>query len=219
MTEGPLLEALHSRRYIGGFTHTFYRYPAAASPELVRELVVRLSRPEDYVLDPFMGGGTTIVEALAHGRRALGFDVNRLALLIARAKTTPLTARDRDCISEWIQADPLRVPWLGTQDRRAANLPDEIRHPIGAALSALDHLDNSRQRTFVRCALLRIGQWALEARDASPGVETLHRKLNETIQGMLKGLDQFVESARAHGVPKSGIVEGRRLLGVGAVTA
>jgi len=49
-----------------------------------------------------MGSGTTLVEALAAGRRAVGFDIDPLAMLISSVKTRSieqqkLSKRTRDC--------------------------------------------------------------------------------------------------------------------------
>ena len=68
-------------------THGFHAYPARSHPRLVRRLIDALSRPGDRVVDPFCGSGTTLVEAFASGRRALGFDVNGVAVRLARLKT------------------------------------------------------------------------------------------------------------------------------------
>ena len=45
-------------------------------------------------MDPFMGSGTTNVEALARGRPSVGLEVNPFARLLARVKTTPLETDD-----------------------------------------------------------------------------------------------------------------------------
>jgi hypothetical protein len=47
----------------------------------------RLSNLGDVVLDPFMGSGTSIVEAQRLGRHSIGIDVNPISCLMARAKT------------------------------------------------------------------------------------------------------------------------------------
>lgn len=46
------------------------------SPALVRHLIHTHSRPGDTVLDCFLGGGTTVYEALMMGRQAVGVDCN-----------------------------------------------------------------------------------------------------------------------------------------------
>jgi hypothetical protein len=45
-------------------------------------------------MDPFMGGETVIVEALASGRSTVGIDINSLAHFITTVKTTPLSQED-----------------------------------------------------------------------------------------------------------------------------
>src|SRR6266849_10336488 len=49
-------------------------YRACFKPQLPRFFVDRLTRPGDVVYDPFMGRGTTLVEAALMGRRAYGCD-------------------------------------------------------------------------------------------------------------------------------------------------
>ncbi len=46
--------------------------------------------PGEVVLDPMAGSGTTLLEAYLAGRRGIGFDIDPLALRIAKAKTCPL---------------------------------------------------------------------------------------------------------------------------------
>jgi site-specific DNA-methyltransferase (cytosine-N4-specific) len=49
---------------------------ATFPPELVRRCVLIGSRPDDYVLDPFLGSGTTAVVARQQGRRFIGCEVS-----------------------------------------------------------------------------------------------------------------------------------------------
>lgn len=71
-------------------THALHKYPAKFYPELPRYLIKRYSTAGDTVLDPFCGSGTTNVEALLAGRHSIGIDIDPLARLLARVKTTPL---------------------------------------------------------------------------------------------------------------------------------
>src|SRR5262249_6325984 len=54
----------------------------------------RLTRPGDVVYDPFMGRGTTPVQAALMGRHPLGNDVNPLSLLLTRPRLAPPTLDD-----------------------------------------------------------------------------------------------------------------------------
>jgi len=49
---------------------------ATFPPELVRRCILVGSRSDDYVLDPFLGSGTTAAVAREHGRRFIGCEVN-----------------------------------------------------------------------------------------------------------------------------------------------
>jgi len=91
-----LLESLRSEDRVQGYTHNFYRYPARFSPLFAGEIISKFSREGDVILDAFMGGGTTIVEAIANGRKAIGFDINPIAYLVTKVKTTPLSVNDRN---------------------------------------------------------------------------------------------------------------------------
>ena len=51
--------------------------------------------------DPFMGGGTTLVEALALGREAVGFDISALATFVAEVKTTVYEDRVIAAVDRW----------------------------------------------------------------------------------------------------------------------
>ena len=70
--------------------HSFHRYFGKLIPAIPRFAIRELTKPGDLVLDPFCGSGTTIVEAVLAGRRAIGLDLNPLAALVTKAKTTPL---------------------------------------------------------------------------------------------------------------------------------
>jgi len=71
-------------------THGFYTYPAKFIPQLAKRLIKENSKEGDIVIDPFMGSGTTVVEALVNKRIGIGTDINEIAHLIAKVKTTPI---------------------------------------------------------------------------------------------------------------------------------
>lgn len=71
-------------------THGYHRYPAKFIPQLVSRLIDEYSNPGERICDSFGGCGTTLVEARLAGRPSFGFDVNPVAVLITRAKTTPI---------------------------------------------------------------------------------------------------------------------------------
>lgn len=73
-------------------THGYYTYPAKFIPQLASRLIKEYSQEDDVIIDPFMGSGTTIVEAIVNNRVGIGTDINNIAYLIAKVKTTPIPA-------------------------------------------------------------------------------------------------------------------------------
>lgn len=66
-------------------------YRACFKAQLPEFLIARLTNPGDVVFDPFMGRGTTPVQAALMRRRAFGNDINPLSVLLARPRLKPIT--------------------------------------------------------------------------------------------------------------------------------
>lgn len=69
-------------------------YRACFKPHLPRFFIERFTRPGDVVYDPFMGRGTTLVEAALLGRAAWGNDVNPLSKILVRPRFHPPTIEE-----------------------------------------------------------------------------------------------------------------------------
>jgi hypothetical protein len=202
---GFALEAAYlSSGRVKGLTHELYRYPARFSPELVRTCLAQFSNAEDYVLDPFVGGGTSAVEALVAGRRFAGFDLNPLSLVLTRAKTTPLYRRDKDVLRAWIERafDGSSTPEL---DDRLRNAPDSLVKVFAGPVAAVRDLPRARQRDAARALLLHVGQWALDGRQEPAPPEDVRAAALETLDRFLVGVDQLMGAARAIGVRPSAL--------------
>jgi DNA methylase len=66
-------------------------YRACFKPQLPRFFIERFTAPGDLVYDPFMGRGTTVVEAALLGRAPAGCDVNPLSTILAAPRLSPPT--------------------------------------------------------------------------------------------------------------------------------
>ena len=64
-------------------------YRACFKPQVPRFFIERLTAPGDAVFDPFMGRGTTPIEAALLGRCALGSDLNPVAQTLATPRVSP----------------------------------------------------------------------------------------------------------------------------------
>lgn len=66
-------------------------YRACFKPQLPRFFIERLTKPGEVVYDPFMGRGTTPIEAALLGRVPFGNDINPLSLTFTRPRLRPPT--------------------------------------------------------------------------------------------------------------------------------
>ena len=64
-------------------------YRACFKPQLPRFFIERLTHPGDIVYDPFMGRGTTLLEAALLGRVPFGCDVNPLSTMLVAPRLNP----------------------------------------------------------------------------------------------------------------------------------
>lgn len=79
-----------TRKDTAYITHGYHRYPAKFIPQLVSRLIEKYTKEGDLVVDPFGGCGTTLVESKVMGRPSVGVDINPVAVLITKAKITPI---------------------------------------------------------------------------------------------------------------------------------
>ena len=59
-------------------------HPCQFPVELVERLVLSMTNKNDWVLDPFLGSGSSIISALKHGRKGAGAEINKKYIKIAR---------------------------------------------------------------------------------------------------------------------------------------
>ena len=202
-TSAKLRAAVMDSARVTGLTHTYYRYPARFSPVFARAAIEEFSSPGDVVLDPYMGGGTTIVEAMVAGRRPVGSDINSLAVFVARAKTDQLTRREEVSIARWASetvpalrcSDP--TPAMDRADLRNMSLPAVrfLRKTIALCIDAIDHeLPTARSKRLARCAVLNVGQWALNGRKRIPTAAEFRQRVETTTFELLAGASALAQA-------------------------
>jgi DNA methylase len=202
-----LVEAARDMSPVAGLTHNFYRYPARFSPKFVRATIEAFSAPGDLVLDPFMGGGTTLVEALALGRHAVGADISSLATFISEAKTTLYSEAELAHLAYWasrvaeqvnvhakgqLSSAYLEAGYLRYLDGRDTW---RLRKAIEQALASATRLAPAKLETFGRCAVLRTAQWALDGRKNLPSVSKFRETLTQFAASMVEGARELRQAA------------------------
>jgi len=82
-----------TRKDTAYITHGYHRYPAKFIPQIVSRLIEKYTKKGELIVDPFGGCGTTLVESKVMGRPSVGVDINPVAVLITKAKTTPINPK------------------------------------------------------------------------------------------------------------------------------
>ena len=120
-------------------------YRACFKPQLPQFFISRLSKPGDAVYDPFMGRGTTPLEAHLLGRKPLGNDINPLSLalvdpplhgMVERFDPDPLDGVDEEWF-RYIATDP------------DYNGPDEFTYHVADSFGLFSDDDTSWNVTSV----------------------------------------------------------------------
>jgi hypothetical protein len=201
----PLLEAINDRTIVSGLTHDIYRYPARFSPSFARAAIALFTEPGDTILDPFMGGATSLVESLALGRHAVGTDINQLSIFLARVKTLLLSDDQLESLRAWAE---LTIPDLSprkpvvrhtyNQDLGyQANMPWRFRKVAEQALNnAMDLLDDDLLLA-ARCVVLKAIQWAVDGKRILPTTAELRAKVSEDTEVVVNGLQALRERVDA----------------------
>ncbi len=99
-------------------TTNIHPFPARMAPELALEHLKSL-RKGSLVLDPMAGSGTVISQAAALGHRAIGFDLDPLAVLMTSVSTTSVDLSVLDELTgylvkklENLSSDRITLPWI-----------------------------------------------------------------------------------------------------------
>jgi hypothetical protein len=186
-----IISAAQDAAPVAGLTHNFYRYPARFSPKLVRSIIEEFSSPGDLIADPFMGGGTTLVEAIASGRESIGCDISSLATFVSEVKTTIYNDRELDAVERWVQdteytiniKNPSEPSLLYSEAGYYKNINTKThwrhRKAIEQALSTASSLPYPKSQRLARCVVLRTAQWALDGRKHLPSISEFRNMLRQ----------------------------------------
>lgn len=216
-----IARAVQHRDPVTGRTHQHYKYPAGFSPDFPRAVIKAFSKPGDWVLDPFVGGGTTVLEANSMFRNAIGIDVNELAIFSATLKTLSVPTTAISEIELWGERllRKLRekrsfpeVPYDHQRDFEF--LPDRLSRVIYSASVSGERLLQPSSRQFVKGVLLRVAQLILDNRDFRPSVREFVARFEQVLDTMVEQTvnhtKELQQEARVRGLsaPKNVLVHG-----------
>ena len=205
-------------------THSYHRYPAKFIPQLAARLIKENSQIGDLVCDPFMGSGTTLVESIVNDRRAYGTDINPVAVLITRVKTTPIdpqylesiistlklkikkTLRDGDRQTLLLKNDDDLKVAFSKNNRIDYWFPEKQKHDLAIILSAILMISKEENiRNFLVCAFSNIlkgcSRWMMKSIkptiDKDKTINDAYSSFFAHIQRMLNKNRQFWKMLKA----------------------
>lgn len=138
-------------------------FPARMAPDIVRDVVAHL-RPGQRVIDPMCGSGTVLRAGVNAGLQCVGYDIDPLAVLMARCWTTPVAPHrllhDAHIIAERASLIPDRlavVPWRDDEtDEFARYWFGEEQLVALAKLAEVLRFTRLRTRDVLRLCLSRL---------------------------------------------------------------
>ncbi len=121
-------------------TNAMHPYPAKFIPQIPRNFIEQLSFKGDTVYDPFLGSGTTAVEANILGRNAIGNDINELAVLISKVKTTPISNEKLSVVDDLLRKIHIRIHLLYSGRENNIERPDIVNLDMWFESFVIDEL-------------------------------------------------------------------------------
>jgi DNA modification methylase len=146
-------------------SHNFHSFPAKFPPQLPQKFISVLTKPGEIVLDPMSGSGTTVLEAYFSGRIGIGCDIDPLAIMISKVKTTYLNPNElirfshqiiKNAKSELLNEKKnleniLTSRWSpGTKAFVEYWFTDEIRMQLQSLSNQINKIQNPDIRTFFK---------------------------------------------------------------------
>lgn len=143
-------------------------FPARMAPGIALEVISEAKKPL-RVLDPMMGSGTVIALARLKGHKAIGVDIDPLAVLISTVWTTAsdaekvrhkarvVLARARDIFAVLSQRDA--YPWNADQETRRFVVywfDGYARRQLTSLATAIDRVRDDVTRNVLWCAFSRL---------------------------------------------------------------
>ena len=143
------------------YTHCFHSYPAMMIPQIARRLLNQYGVQGEWLLDPYCGTGTSLVEASIFGMHSVGCDINPLVRLIATVKLTSISLEQLDTILNEVNDSIFQIAF-GAEDLPESPIPDiqnmdywfstEVIKYLAYLLGVINKIENEAVRNFMTVA-------------------------------------------------------------------
>ena len=159
------------------YTHNFFKYPCKFIPEIPRWGIKSLYNGTGLILDPFSGSGTTLLEASLKGYSSMGCEIDDVAKLITKVKSTPLSGEELSEIkritniivasieSKSYLKDEIVLPKI---DNLEHWFKDDILSDLGYLYHSIKQQSNENIKNFLLICMASIIKRVSNADDISP---------------------------------------------------
>jgi len=160
-------------------THNYFKYPCKFIPEIPRWAINSYlnTNGNNVVLDPFSGSGTTLLEAAIKGFTAYGGEIDEVAKLITKVKTTQLTPDEMQYVAMWVKP-VLQCITEGSYDRSKSILPEiknlthwfeeYVLYDLGYLYAEIENINNENVQDFLLLCMASIVKRVSNCDDISP---------------------------------------------------
>ena len=157
------------------YTHGMFKYPCKFIPEIPRwGINTYLSERGGVIFDPFSGSGTTLLEANVNGIDAYGTEIDDIAKLIIKVKTTVLGSRQLELLEQYY----LEIINIIAQDDAEVFIPTitNLEHwfsettinQLGRMKVYIENIMDADIRDFFKLCMVSIIKRVSNADDTSP---------------------------------------------------
>lgn len=192
--------------------HGWFKYREGFSHTLVKELLERSGIEQDeYVLDPFCGSGTTVVEAALNGYSGIGIDINPMSAFISEIKCRSYTDEEVLTLLELtkILFDMLKqqVPsdnYLKRYKEVEKFFSSRNYNRLIAIREALDNRKSvvgNKLYELLLCAYICIIEEVSDRKRDGNGLKTQASKIEDVEQFYIEKLQEMARDIQKHRIP------------------
>ena len=161
------------------YTHGFFKYPCKFIPEIPKWAIRKYCSKDGTgkVLDPFAGSGTTLLEASLAGISSIGAEIDEIAKLIIKVKSTKLNEEEISILHGWVGNITEKMESHDyTDEDKILPLINNLKHwfrddildDLGYLYKSLMELENENIRDFLLICMASIIKKVSNADDISP---------------------------------------------------
>ena len=187
--------------------HKWFKYREGYSHTLIQELIKRSKISKDeYVIDPFCGSGTTVIEANLDGFSGIGIDINPMSSFISKIKCCSYTHQEVQELEARID-DIKKQSFDGPCDTTPYAAVEKFfpKENFVGLLNVKAYIERFKSNTkiynFLRCAYICIVEPSSNRKRDGNGLKTIQSKVKSVKDFYLTQCNNMLSDIKAHPIP------------------